>query len=494
VPRLTPEQRQQVRAAFVRTRRGELLFSVPTIAGLVLVAQVAREPNYAIGPLRGMQLVAPAVLLIVVGLRLHLRNWVCPACRRPLRRGLTVGCCPQCGAVLLQPRRGETEAHLAERAALREGEWVGLVHGLQLAVGALLVAAAGVIAGLSLAARHTLTPPALVTAGVLLVFGLWLVVIGVRRGSAQRREEIVRQRLGLAPVPSHAEVPATAATAPTVAPPPPAVASASAAKVAPSAASSFATASAASTTAPPATTTPAPVPKKAAAKPKPKPKPATAASPPPGPPLSLVQQWAIAASANLCSPRKDRLDGLSLGLASDDVRETIATWWNINGPEDVEPTFSWLWHEGHSARLAASFQLLDSMSDEQRTAFYASVPAEQRRSLEFAREHRSEFKDATLVAWDMVRLIFVARAAYSAGYLDEARAWSVILEAARRLQAGYASWAEMSANYLAGRRFWSDTESQPLFDKHAAWLVSSSKSPWHGLDWQLPLGTIYVVN
>jgi uncharacterized protein DUF1266 len=50
------------------------------------------------------------------------------------------------------------------------------------------------------------------------------------------------------------------------------------------------------------------------------------------------------------------------------------------------------------------------------------------------------FRD--LFAWDMARLVHVARHAFHAGFLDESEAWSYIRPAARETQRHYPSWAE----------------------------------------------------
>jgi Protein of unknown function (DUF1266) len=78
----------------------------------------------------------------------------------------------------------------------------------------------------------------------------------------------------------------------------------------------------------------------------------------------------------------------------------------------------------------------------------------------------------------------VARAAFSAGYLDEAKAWQHVEHAAQRLRRTYRSWSEMSENYLLGRRYWGEGEDlQKYFDAAAHWLLTDRRSPWRRLDW-----------
>src|SRR5262249_31427094 len=53
--------------------------------------------------------------------------------------------------------------------------------------------------------------------------------------------------------------------------------------------------------------------------------------------------------------------------------------------------------------------------------------------VEFVRRNHGRFKNGDLVAWDLCRLINVARYGFSAGLLPEEEAWGAILAAARLL-------------------------------------------------------------
>jgi hypothetical protein len=62
------------------------------------------------------------------------------------------------------------------------------------------------------------------------------------------------------------------------------------------------------------------------------------------------------------------------------------------------------------------------------------------------------FRD--LFAWDMARLVHVARHAFHAGFLDESEAWSYIRPAARETQRHCPSWAEYGRRFARGRTRW----------------------------------------
>jgi hypothetical protein len=205
--------------------------------------------------------------------------------------------------------------------------------------------------------------------------------------------------------------------------------------------------------------------------------------------LSTPRLWALAAGANLTRPRGDRLDTLELSDDAPRAMETLDQWWDVRNRADAESTLTWLRTEGHTVRLQAVLRHLRALPDHDREAFIASDEGFPRHQKRYAWDHRDEFRDGGLEAFDMVRLSFVARATYTAGFIDKGTAWDAVLEAARRLQRSHDSWAEMSNNYLLGRRYWAggDPKVQLLFDKHAKWLTTNPESPWQHLPWATSL-------
>lgn len=202
-----------------------------------------------------------------------------------------------------------------------------------------------------------------------------------------------------------------------------------------------------------------------------------------------IRLWALAAGANLTRPRGDRLDTLALSADVARARETLEAWWDIGGREAAVSTLAWLRAEGHTVRLQEILRALAAIPAGQVDEYLATQKRWQDHHARFAWAHRDAFRDGRLEAFDMVRLSFVARAAFTAGYLDERTAWEAVLEAARRLQAGYTSWTEMSESYLLGRRFWAggDPGQQKIFDRAAQWLATSPESPWQRLPWTMSL-------
>lgn len=95
-----------------------------------------------------------------------------------------------------------------------------------------------------------------------------------------------------------------------------------------------------------------------------------------------------------------------------------------------------------------------------------------------------------MVAFDAVRAIAVVRWGHTAGWLPEEAAWARAFDEARRLQAAYASWAELASAFVFGWRFWSGGwvgEVDPELARELAWLQDAPDSPWAALPWDTPL-------
>jgi hypothetical protein len=206
------------------------------------------------------------------------------------------------------------------------------------------------------------------------------------------------------------------------------------------------------------------------------------------PHLTTAQLWAIAAGANLAYERGDGLDRLQFDCGASCAQAMLRRSWGVNGAADAEPVLVLLATVGHTAVLRQDLTALASVPPRQLEKWLSDQPPDRRQRLRFAYQHRLGFKNGWLLGWDLGRLINVARAAYTAGWIDESTAWAHIMPAARRLQQSYSSWDELSQNYLLGRRYWAGgDQTQAKFDAAAEWLRFSPQSPWQRLAWSTPL-------
>lgn len=86
-------------------------------------------------------------------------------------------------------------------------------------------------------------------------------------------------------------------------------------------------------------------------------------------------------------------------------------------------------------------------------------------------ETEEEVFSITSLAWDLGRLVFVARLCYDAGFIDEKKAWDYIRIAGLK-QSHFKDWKEFSKSYMIGRTMWNvEYNFIPIFKGYADTLL-----------------------
>jgi hypothetical protein len=198
--------------------------------------------------------------------------------------------------------------------------------------------------------------------------------------------------------------------------------------------------------------------------------------------------WALAAGGIQTKFNSEPFDELRFKCGRAASRECLRDWWSVNDTQELTEMLHWLWEEGHRTSCEELCQSLPVPGDplfndanHDPTGLYA-----------FMSSNLRELKTSRLVAWDLSRLVNVARWGYTAGFIKEPDAWSWILRAAKELQRSFRSWEALGRDFLLGYEFWwrstgasVDVEPYPFYD----WLLSDPESPWRRLAWDTPLTT-----
>ncbi len=109
---------------------------------------------------------------------------------------------------------------------------------------------------------------------------------------------------------------------------------------------------------------------------------------------------------------------------------------------------------------------------------------------QFVNDHAEDIADKSLMGFDLMRVISLARWGAGAEYLTEDEAWNWIMPTAQKLQQAYTSWKDLGDSYVIGRQFWSHSETlrNGHYNNQAVyWLAQNEHSPWKILDWKLDL-------
>lgn len=173
-------------------------------------------------------------------------------------------------------------------------------------------------------------------------------------------------------------------------------------------------------------------------------------------PLDPEQTWALAAGAlyteiQIFNGRNDQLLP-STPFVAPLTRRILASAWEIRNTEEARQTLEQVLQQGHRKTIFAATHLECS-------------------------------------AWDLVRVIHVARLNYGVGYLTADEAWSYMGRAAAGLRAQYGLWAEMRQAFLNGRAWWAG-ELDDEFEQAYRELLSptNAESPWRKVVWEsLPI-------
>ena len=196
--------------------------------------------------------------------------------------------------------------------------------------------------------------------------------------------------------------------------------------------------------------------------------------------LPVAKLWGLATGGPQIILNEESFDCLATIYGKDECREILQRSWGIQGESEVEPMLSWLFQEGHSA------ECLSILENERRDLVIESEDPQGR--IQFALDHRDQFQQHGLAAWDCGRIVAVAKWSCCAGYLSEGKAWEWIARSSQRIQCEYSSWAEFGEHWILGFRYWSDgKETDSDWTKAIDWLLKSKKSPWLNLAWDTEL-------
>jgi hypothetical protein len=87
-----------------------------------------------------------------------------------------------------------------------------------------------------------------------------------------------------------------------------------------------------------------------------------------------------------------------------------------------------------------------------------------------------------LLAWDLARLVHVARRGRHARFLSEAEAWEFLLGAGALAGPHFAGWEDFGQCFLNGRSAWAGGPD-PRIERAVATLLERPESPWRRNPW-----------
>lgn len=207
--------------------------------------------------------------------------------------------------------------------------------------------------------------------------------------------------------------------------------------------------------------------------------------------------WALATCALLTESNGGRHDLLGGFEPSDKnaaaVRQLLAQWWGIENRDQLLETLAWIEAGGHRRSFDELAAYVSIATPEQMQQLVGSTGGdpELQNQIDVAVAQGSRLAGKSISGWDYGRYVWLCGQGYTGGYLSDAEAWSRIMPAARAMQSTFDSWQDLSSNYLAGRSFWSYSQTMSsgatFTDARRALLVDDD-SPWVAIPWETDLG------
>ncbi|MFH8572310.1 DUF1266 domain-containing protein [Streptomyces sp. NPDC017993] len=142
-------------------------------------------------------------------------------------------------------------------------------------------------------------------------------------------------------------------------------------------------------------------------------------------------------------------------INSTQPRVSLKSSWGVTSPESFHSTLRWLATEGHRIQMA---------------------PVLGRQP----------------VAWDFGRYVWIVRAGFAAGYVDEPGAWQLLSNAVAPVAQTYRSWREFADDFVAGRELWmrsagaewSGSQEETVSAVRSLLDPANGESPWQQVPWE----------
>ncbi|MDR2349418.1 MAG: DUF1266 domain-containing protein [Deltaproteobacteria bacterium] len=184
-------------------------------------------------------------------------------------------------------------------------------------------------------------------------------------------------------------------------------------------------------------------------------------------------------------------DSLTTGLPKERVAEGLNEAWDVFDGEDALRTIEFLKKGGHRVAFEAVLPFINVTDESERIARLRETLAEQREKIIFSANDEEDSREKFdrelerltgfannliecvaepgqdpfvpfdeknikngILAWDMGRLVLVARLCRDAGFIDDKTAWDAIIGAYETAKETFNDWREVAASYLIGRGTW----------------------------------------
>ncbi len=207
--------------------------------------------------------------------------------------------------------------------------------------------------------------------------------------------------------------------------------------------------------------------------------------------LTREQNRLLAFGAPLCVYNDDYVDSLESVSDAETLREMLEEWWGVTDKKTVLEIIDWLLNEGQHADADLALaeirrRGLDAIAEEERADERSKI-GDAVAIAEYVTDANGSTVESlpeTVLGWDLVRAVNVARWALLCGYIDESEMWKEIGAAVEIARKTFGSWEEYGASFAVGRGVWrGDTDDYETANEVIAALCVQEASPWREFEW-----------
>lgn len=202
--------------------------------------------------------------------------------------------------------------------------------------------------------------------------------------------------------------------------------------------------------------------------------------------LNREQLYMMAFGAPLFVYNSEFVNVLECTYDAEIIKDQMKDWWGIKDHDTTLEIVQWLLNEGHHDKADVILRQVHNNIEE--------IPAEAADKaedvypiIEYMIENEfctKETLPVTAMAWDLVRVVNVARWTYQCGYISLSEVWEIMRRAAYTATHTFSSWEEYGKSFALGRGVWHGNEedceaAQEIVDT----LLKDEASPWKQLTW-----------
>ena len=202
--------------------------------------------------------------------------------------------------------------------------------------------------------------------------------------------------------------------------------------------------------------------------------------------LNEKQLYLLAFGAPLFVYNSENVESYDSQYDVEITKQQMDEWWGIQDHDSAIDTVQWLCNEGHHAKADAVLRLILSNAE--------SIPAELadkyddvRTILNYMLENQLctiEEIPVSSMAWDLVRVVNVARWTQQCGYITTDEMWQIMNVAAEMATQNFASWEEYGRSFAFGRGVWhGDEDDCETAQDIVNTLLKKEESPWIQFSW-----------